>query len=80
LGTAAQMQNQFRWSQEPGLREWLIDNRLDGFTALVAPNEENTPEQNAVLMRIKEAVPKAAENIPKLIGEAMMIRQAKPYA
>jgi len=80
IGTAAQMQNQFRWSKEPGLRDWLLSNRLDGFTALVMPNDDNTPEQNALLLRLKEAAPKAAENISKLIGEAMMIRKAKPYA
>ena len=79
LGMAAQMKNQFRWSQEPDLRDWLISNRLDGFTSLVMPNDDNTPEQNALLMRLKEAAPKAAENLPKLIGEVMMIRQAKPY-
>lgn len=76
MGTAAQMKNQFRWSQEDGIREWLLGNRLDGFTQLVTPNPDNTPEQNKVLMRLKEA----AANLPKLISEAMMIRQTKPYA
>lgn len=80
MGMAAQMKNQYRWSQEDGIREWLLSNRLDGFTKLVMPNPDNTPEQNAVLMRLKEAAPKAAANLPKLIGEAMMIRQANPYA
>lgn len=79
MGMAAQMKNQFRWAAEPGLREWLLSNRLDGFTALVMPNDDNTDEQNAVLMRLKEAAPKAAENLPKLVGEAMMIRQRQPY-
>ncbi len=80
MGTAAQMKNQYRWSKEAGLREWLLSNRLDGFTELVMPNENNTVEQNALLMRLREAAPKAAENLPKLIHEAMMIRQAQPYA
>jgi len=75
-GMAAQMQNQFRWSQEPGLRDWLIDNRLDGFTALVQPNEETTPEQMQVLGRIKQAMPQAAANMPKLMQEVMMLKQA----
>ena len=74
---AAQMKNQFRWSKEPGLREWLLSNRLDGFTALTMPNDNNTDEHNAVLLRLKEAAPKAAKNLPKLVGEAMMIRQAQ---
>jgi hypothetical protein len=77
---AAQMKNQFRWSKEPALREWLLANRLDGFTALIMPNNDNTQEQNDVLMRLKVAAPKAAENLPKLITEAMMIRQTQPHA
>jgi len=72
-GTAAQMRNQMRWSQEPGLREWLISNRLDGFTALVTPSEDTTPEQLEVLMRLKAAAPKAGANMPKLMGEVMQI-------
>ena len=79
VGMAAQMKNQYRWGKEEGLREWLLNNRLDGFTQLAMPHPDNTPEQNAVLLRLKEAAPKAAANLPKLIGEAMMIRQAKPY-
>ena len=79
VGMAAQMKNQFRWGKEAGIREWLLNNRLDGFTQLAMPNPDNTPEENAVLMRLKEAAPKAAQNVPKLIGEAMMIRHAKPY-
>lgn len=73
LGTAAQMRNQMRWSQEPGIRDWLISNRLDGFTKLVQPSDETTPEQLQVLMRLKEAAPKAGANLPKLMGEVMQI-------
>ena len=73
VGTAAQMKNQMRWSKEPGLREWLISNRLDGFTALVQPSEETTEAQMQVLMRLKNAGPKAAANMPKLMGEVMQI-------
>ena len=74
-GMAAQMQNQYRWSQEPGIRDWLISNRLDGFTALVQPSDDATPEQTQMLLRMKEAVPAAAENMQKLMGELMMRQQ-----
>jgi len=77
VGTAAQMRNQMRWSQEPGLREWLMSNRLDGFTNLVQPSEETTPEQLQVLMRLKEAAPKAGANMPKLMSEVMQIMSAR---
>lgn len=77
IGTAAQMRNQMRWSQEPGIREWLLSNRLDGFTSLVQPTDDTTEEQMQVLMRIKEAAPKAGANLPKLMGEVMQIMAAR---
>lgn len=73
-GMAAQMKNQYRWAQEPGLRDWLISNRLDGFTALVTPSDDTTPEEYAVLGRMKEAVPAAIEGVKRLMPEVMAIR------
>jgi len=77
LGTAAQMRNQMRWSKEPGLRDWLISNRLDGFTQLVQTNDETTPEQLQVLQRLKKAGPKAAANMPKLMAEVAKIMASR---
>lgn len=77
LGTAAQMRNQMRWSQEPGIRDWLMTNRLDGFTKLVQPSDETTPDQLEVLMRLKTAAPKAGANLPKLMAEVMQIIAAR---
>jgi len=79
VGASAQMQNQYRWSQEPGLREWLVENRLDGFTALTQTSDETPPEQLQLLVKMKEAVPAAVANLPKLMGEVMQKRQANPY-
>lgn len=76
IGAAAQMQNQYRWSQEPGLRDWLVSNRLDGFTALVQPSEDATPQQLQLLGKMKELVPLAVANLPRLMGEAMQRKQA----
>ena len=77
IGVVAQMQNQMRWSKEPELRQWLIGNRLDGFTKMVQAVDESTPEQLAILMRLKAAAPKAAANMPKLMGEVMQINAAR---
>lgn len=77
MGIMAQMRNQQRWAKEPEIRDWLINNRLDGFTRLVQPSSEMTPEQGATLMRIKSAMPKAAANMPKLVGETMQIMAAR---
>jgi len=74
MGIAAQMKNQYRWSQEPGLRDWLIENRLDGFTALTVPDETTTPDEMELLGRMKAAVPAAIEGVKRLMPEAMKIR------
>jgi len=74
LGMAAQMKNQYRWSQEPGLREWMVGNRLDGFTALTVPDETTTPQEMEILGRMKAAVPAALEGIKRLMPEVMTIR------
>ena len=74
FGMAAQMKNQRRWSQEPDLRDWLVNNRLDGFTGLTVPGPDTTQEQLQVLGRIKQAAPAAAEALKRLIPEAMSIR------
>lgn len=77
ITVVAQMQNQMRWSKELGLRDWLISNRLDGFTQLIQPSTDTTPEQLAILMRLKAAGPKAAANIPKLMSDVMRINAAR---
>lgn len=69
VATAGQMQNQFKWSREKGLRDWLERNRLDGFTALASPDEDATPEELAILARLKSAMPAAAANVEKLMHE-----------
>jgi len=80
LGMAAQMRNQYRWSQEPGLREWLINNRLDGFSALMQTNENTTPEQMQILGRMKDAVPLALENLKVLTADVMAIQAKREQA
>jgi len=80
LGMAAQMRNQYRWSKEPGLREWLINNRLDGFSALMQTNENTTPEQMQILGRMKDAVPLALENLKVLTADVMAIQAKREQA
>ncbi|MBH0086106.1 NAD(P)/FAD-dependent oxidoreductase [Psychrobacter sp. SCQQ22] len=77
VGLVKQMKNQMRWSKEPALREWMINNRLDGFTKLIRASEDTPPEELAILKRLKEAGPKAAANMPKLMGEIMQITAAR---
>lgn len=55
---AAFMMNQYTWSQEKDLRNWLLENRLDGYSQLVSGIEEDQVEKLAILKRLRDnAVP-----------------------
>ena len=55
---SAFMMNQYTWSQEKDLRDWLLKNRLDGYSQLVASVGEDEIEKIAILKRLrKNAVP-----------------------
>ena len=55
---AAFMMNQYNWSQEKDLRKWLLDNRLDGYSQLVAGIEEHETDKLAIMKRMRDyAVP-----------------------
>jgi hypothetical protein len=55
---SAFMMNQYTWSQEKDLRQWLLDNRLDGYSQLVASIKEDETEKLAIMKRLREnAVP-----------------------
>lgn len=69
LGTGAQMLNQFIWSQEPDLRDWIMSNRLDGFSALIRNVDKSDTEKMQILSMMKEHVPQAAEKLQKYAHE-----------
>lgn len=55
---AAFMMNQYTWSQEKDLRKWLLENRLDGYSQLVAGIGETESEKLAIMKRLRDfAVP-----------------------
>ncbi|MEM1148536.1 MAG: NAD(P)-binding protein [Pseudomonadota bacterium] len=55
---SAFMMNQYTWSQEKDLREWLLNNRLDGYSQLAASVGEGEEGKIAILKRVREnAVP-----------------------
>ncbi len=47
--TEAQMVNQFIWSQDKTLREWIKNNRLDGFSKLAANTDKSDADKMAIL-------------------------------
>ena len=62
------MMNQFQWSQDKTLREWIRASRLDGFGKLIAGVAKDDAAKQATLARLKEFSIAAAANLPRLIG------------
>ena len=48
------MMNQFHWSQEKDLRQWLRENRLDGYSQLVSGIQEDETEKLAIMNKLRE--------------------------
>lgn len=65
---AAFMRNQYIWSQDKQLQKWLYFNRLDGFSKLVADVSPDDVEKQLVIQRLRSNVPKAIENLMRLIA------------
>ena len=55
---AAFMMNQYNWSQEKDIRQWLQGNRLDGYSQLATGIEEHETEKIAIMKTFRDfAVP-----------------------
>ncbi len=63
------MVNQFQWSRDPGIRQWMIDSRLDGFSAVIAEISKDDTEKQAVLKAFRGFARQAPENINRLIAQ-----------
>jgi hypothetical protein len=64
------MTNQFHWSQDNGLRDWIHRSRLDGLAPLVSTAAKDDAQKQAVLKRLREQVGAAAANLPRLVAAA----------
>ena len=51
---SAFMMNQFNWSQEKDLRQWLRQNRLDGYSQMVSAIQEDETEKLAIMNKLRE--------------------------
>ncbi len=64
------MMNQFNWSQEKELRQWLRSNRLDGFSQLVLEVAKGDDEEKkAILQKMKANMMPAVMKIQQLMEE-----------
>jgi hypothetical protein len=66
--TQVSMMNQFRWSQDKSLRQWIRNARLDGFGKMVADLDKTDAERQAVLARLRSNAFAAMSNMPNLMA------------
>lgn len=65
---AVSMANQFKWSQDKGLRQWIRASRLDGFGRMIGEIDPADTEKMAVLARLRQCAMAAMGNMPRLTG------------
>jgi hypothetical protein len=64
------MGNQFQWSQDKTLRQWIRDSRLDGFGKLMSGIDPQDTDKLATVDRLRKNAVAAMANLPKLIAAA----------
>ncbi|MEO0468347.1 MAG: NAD(P)/FAD-dependent oxidoreductase [Bacteroidota bacterium] len=62
------MTNQYNWGQNKNLRQWLRNNRLDGFSQLTAKAKED-PAKLAIMNRIRANVMPAMMKLQQFIAQ-----------
>lgn len=67
---AVNMSNQFQWSQDAALRQWIRHCRLDAFGRLVGGVDKADAEKQALLARLRTQAQAAAANLPRLLAAA----------
>lgn len=63
------MMNQYNWSRDSEIREWLTHNRLDGFSGMVRSVSPDDTEKQAILARMKAASMPAMAKLTQLVGQ-----------
>ena len=66
--TQVSMMNQFQWSQDKNLRQWMRESRLDGFSKMVADIDKTDEQKQAVLARLRANAAAAMANFAKLVS------------
>lgn len=62
------MMNQLAWGQDPKLRDWIRESRLDGFGKVIASVDPTDEAKLAVLKKFRKFAMPAAANLTKLIS------------
>ena len=72
LATHVSLMNQFQWSRDAALRQWLRSSRLDGFGKMVAEIGKDDVERQAILGRLRQHTAAAIANLARLTAAAGM--------
>ena len=67
---AVNMANQQRWSKHKALQMWIMQSRLDGFTALARSVKPTDTEKLSLLQRYAKAAGPASERMQQLLAHA----------
>ena len=62
--------NQFQWSQDKALRQWMRHSRLDIFGKMVAELDKADADRQAIVTRLRANSMAAMSNLPKLMRPA----------
>jgi hypothetical protein len=63
------MINQDNWGQDKGLKEWLINNRLDGFNEMVEQVSKDDHEKQAIMQRFRDNTLPAMAKLQQFMAE-----------
>lgn len=82
--TAANMRNQYIWSQDKSLQKWIYFNRLDVFSKMLSHVSKEDSAKQAVLKRLRSNIPAGMANLTRLISTlkppVKVIDKEKTYA
>lgn len=74
--TAVSLTNQYLWSQDEGLRDWIRNNRLDGFSKM-AESAGDDADKSAIIRRLREHGVAAVMNLHKLHNAQPSAKQSQ---
>ena len=63
------MMNQYAWSQQPELGQWLYKNRLDGFSKLIGEVDKEDSTKMAILQRLRSNIVPAVGKLQQLVAQ-----------
>lgn len=63
------MQNQYQWSRHKDIRQWLVDNRLDGMSRMIRDTDPDDEAKQRILKRMRGSVMPAMAKLQSYAAE-----------